>query len=180
MPKRAKTPEVVNTPDTHESTARGSDSPFPTAPPQSDQVPGPIPEDKLPPPPGPSGTARTINTVKRELPCTLTPDELRDRSLQLARSFTEIASEESRQSQIKDELKGIMSRLFRRQSELALAVQTGEEKREVDVDFVMLGDDETISEVRRDTMKPIATRPATAYERQGKMFPDKEPLFSED
>jgi hypothetical protein len=53
------------------------------------------------------------------------------------------------------------------QAALALAVETGEERRLVDVDYVMLGDGETISEVRKDTMKPIATRPATDFERAG-------------
>ena len=38
------------------------------------------------------------------------------------------------------------------------------------MDLFMLPGNETVSEVRRDTAKPVATRPVTDYERQAFLF----------
>ncbi|MDD5700452.1 MAG: hypothetical protein PHU23_00255 [Dehalococcoidales bacterium] len=167
-------PEITGTLDTGTST-----SSLPPPPPGSDQSPGTGPEETPVFEPGPSGRTQVIGTRKVELPCILTPDEQHDRSMKLAQSFGKITIEMLRQKRIKDDLKAIMSKLGNEQTDLAIAVETGEEKRLVEVDIVMLGDGETVSEVRRDTMAAINTRPATDFERQGKLFSDV-PIFPDE
>ncbi len=155
-------------------TGSGTSS-LPPPPPGSDQsTDNPIFE------PGPSGHAQSIGVKKVMLPCTLTPDEKISAGIKLAQSFHTIQVEKERQRVIREEMNAAMKKILDEQAALALAVETGEERRLVDVDYVMLGDGETISEVRKDTMKPIATRPATDFERQGSLFPDTSGLFPDD
>ena len=152
----------------HESVT--GDGSIPLAPPQSDQSHdepchradeqhvGPV----------------LMRTDKRKLLCKLTDEEKLLRGLELAGTFHKLAAEQVRQAQIKKDLAKILNDMSADQNRLVGAVETGEEEREVDVDLFMLPGNETVSEVRRDTAKPIATRPVTDYERQAFLFgPEK-------
>lgn len=151
--------------------------------------------DIIPPPPGsdqsPStteekpiqteyiGHATRLGIQKRMLDCYLDDDEFVQCSIQLAEMQRKIADEEERQKAIKTELKSSMEALEKEREDLANSVLTRKTRREVDVAIEMLGDGETISEIRLDTHTGIATRPATDYERQGRMFPDDDDMFRE-
>jgi hypothetical protein len=122
-----------------------------------------------------------IGTAKQRLTHELTQDEMRIRSMQLAKSFDEITLEEGRQAQIKQDLNGKIQQLRSRQRALARAVELGIEEADVDVQMFLLQDNETVSEVRMDTGKPFNTRKATDFERQGDLFKSQaDELFRED
>ena len=115
-----------------------------------------------------------MKTVQRSLPCLLTVEEKLERGLDLVGTFHKIAAEKVRQAQLKKEMAAALTTMEEEQTRLGKAIETGEEDREVDVDLFMLPGNETVSEVRRDTARPVATRPVTDYERQAFLFgPEK-------
>lgn len=170
MPRKQKLQDAVNTP--------GIGTPI--EPLSGGIVPPPAGSDQAPDPPpaernrtgtnAPSGIARVVGKTKRELPCILTSGELAEKSQQLAKSFDEIAVMSAHHKQTIDDLKGQMKAATRRQSELAQTVQLGQEKRFVEIEITLLGDNETVSERRLDTGAPLGTRPARPEERQSEMF----------
>ena len=115
-----------------------------------------------------------MKTVQQSLPCLLTVEEKLERGLDLVGTFHKIAAEKLRQAQLKKEMAAALTTMEEEQTRLGKAIETGEEDREVDVDLFMLPGNDMVSEVRRDTAKPVNTRPATDYERQGFLFgPEK-------
>lgn len=115
-----------------------------------------------------------MRTEKRKLPCLLTVEEKLERGLDLVGTFHKIDAERLRQQQAKKEMAAALTTMEEEQTRLGKAIETGEEDREVDVDLFMLPGNETVSEVRRDTAKPVATRPVTDFERQAFLFgPEK-------
>ena len=117
---------------------------------------------------------KVIRIQSRSLPCKLTDDELKDKSRELATTVQEIASEETRQKNIKDQLKATMSELESRQTRLAGEVARGEIYREVDVEYRIDTKGETVQEVRLDTKAVIVSRQARDEERQLVLMPEKE------
>ena len=111
-----------------------------------------------------------MRTETRKLPCKLTIEEKINRGLDLVGTFHKIAAEQVRQATVKKEMAAILTQMLAEQTKIANAIETGEEDREVDVDLFMLPGNESVSEVRRDTAKPVATRPVTDYERQAFLF----------
>ncbi|MDD5510644.1 MAG: hypothetical protein PHI12_07540 [Dehalococcoidales bacterium] len=138
----------------------GTNPGLPPPPPGSDQGPEP-------------GTAHRVGMQQRLLPCILTPEELHDRSIKLAEINGRIAAERVHQAEIKRDLKNEMGALEKEWTNLSNTVLTGLEERTVDVAIEMLGDGETVEEIRQDTNERLGPpRPATDFEKQGRMFPD--------
>lgn len=169
MPRKPK--ETQRTPQ--EPQQQG---PFPEPPPASDQGAGNQPA-------GPAmgeaqvGQAkigetqlagpRVLLSYKKPLPHVLTPDELRQRSLDLTATFHEIDNEAAFQKRTKDTLKSRMSALVDKQRQLSQVVESGKEDREVEVDDILVGN--FVETTRRDTGEVLSRREPTEGELQGVM-----------
>ena len=153
MPRKPK--ETQRTPE--ETKPQG---PFPEPPPGSDQGTGNQPA-------GPAvgdariggaqlGGPRVLLSYKKPLPYVLTPEELRQKSLDLTATFHEIDNEAAFQKRTKDTLKSRISGLVNKQRELLLVVETGKEDREVEVDDILVGN--FVETTRRDTGEVLSRR----------------------
>lgn len=107
---------------------------------------------------------KVIRVETRTLPTNLTPDELMDRSQELAAVTQEINAEEDSQKNLKDQMKAKMSELHSKQSRLALVVTRRQDLREVEVEVRF--DGTQVNESRKDTGEIIMTRPLRDTERQ--------------
>lgn len=115
----------------------------------------------------PQGEPRLkTRTETRNLACTLTEDELRDRGFQLAKAVQDIATEEMRQGDLKAQMKATLAGLDGMKSRLASSVARREEFRDVAVDIFLDHDRGVVDQVRQDTGECILSRPMTDDERQ--------------
>jgi hypothetical protein len=153
------------------SQPESSLSSFPAPPAGSDQGAGD-------PPAGPAigeaqvgsaqlGGPRVLLSYNKPLPHVLTPEELRQRALDLTATFHEIDAEDAFQKRTKDTLKSRMSGLINKQRELSQVVETGKEDRPVDVDDILVGN--FVETTRRDTGEVLSRRDPTKAELQGVM-----------
>lgn len=102
----------------------------------------------------------------RSLPVRLTAEEFNARAAALAETCTKIEIEDTRQTNLKAQLKADMARLEAEQSKLAHIVARREEYREVPVDWMYDGKRGIVELSRRDTGEIVETRPATDKDRQ--------------
>ena len=102
----------------------------------------------------------------RTLPCRLTDEELRERGQALAQTVQNIATEQTRQTDLKAQMKATLAGLQARESLLANVVARREEFRDVLVALVPDHAAGTLTEVRLDTGEAFYTRPLTEDERQ--------------
>lgn len=114
-----------------------------------------------------------IKEVTRHLPCQLTDDEVMHTGEQLAQLIEDIATEESRASDVKAQLKASMTTLETRSAALGSKVRRREEYRDVKVSLY-LQDDQMVSIVREDTGEQVEIRPAHPDELQADMEFEKE------
>lgn len=105
-------------------------------------------------------------TVVRSLPVRLTEEELLKKGSELAATVQDIASEESRQQDIKSQLKAKLAELEARRSNLAITVSRKEEHRDVEVDIFHDYQRGVVEDVRRDTGETISRRVMNEEERQ--------------
>lgn len=108
---------------------------------------------------------KVLKIQSRSLPCLLGEEELKAKSRELATTVQEIAGEEIRQKNIKDQLKATLSELMSRETRLAGEVARGEIYREVDVEHHLIGND-SVKEIRTDTGEVMLTRKIRDDERQ--------------
>lgn len=105
-------------------------------------------------------------TETRSLPVRLTDDELMTRAGELAEACAKVELEESRQANLKAQLKADLARLEAERSKLTHIVAQRAEYRDVPVveDYDPVRG--VVETVREDTGAVIATRPATDADRQ--------------
>lgn len=105
-------------------------------------------------------------TIVRSLPCRLTDDELLKKGGELATAVQDIASEESRQADVKASMKAKLAEIDARRTQLAIAVSRKEEHRDVEVDIYHDYQRLVVQDVRRDTGEVTSTRVMSEAERQ--------------
>lgn len=108
-------------------------------------------------------------TVVRSLACRLTEEELLKKGQELAATVQDISSEESRQQDIKSQLKAKLAELEARRSNLAITVSRKEEHRDVEVDIFHDYQRGVVEDVRRDTGEIVSRRVMNPEERQQKL-----------
>ncbi len=113
-----------------------------------------------------------IKTVSLLLPVKLTEVELMQTGQDLAATVQDIASEEDKQKEVKDQLKVRMSELVAKQTKLALRISRKEDYREVQVKIEMHTSGQ-VSETRTDTGEVLTLR--EAYEEEKQLPLDKQP-----
>ena len=114
---------------------------------------------------------KVIKKINKYLACKLTDEELRAKSDELAQTVQDTANEETRQTDLKSQMKAKMTELQSRQTQLASHISRREEYRDVQVEILLIGDGK-VKEVRTDTGEVLITRPAREDEIQ-MIFPDK-------
>ena len=119
-----------------------------------------------------------IKTVSRLLPVKLTEPELMQTGQDLAATVQDIASEEDKQKEVKDQLKVRMSELVSKQTKLALRISRKEEYREVQVKIEMHTSGQ-VSETRVDTGEVLVLREAYEEEKQLPLAKQEEPNSAE-
>jgi hypothetical protein len=107
-----------------------------------------------------------LKSVTRSLVCKLTRDELLERADDLSSVVQQIAVEENRQTEVKQQLKSDMAALVAQQSKLASIVRGKEEFRDIDCRQTLDVERAMVSVVRADSGEEIATRNATVEEMQ--------------
>jgi hypothetical protein len=112
---------------------------------------------------------RLHRTVVRSLPVRLTDEELLKKGQELAATVQDIAAEESRQVDIKTQLKAKLAELDARRSGLAVTVSRKEEHRDVEVDIFYDYQRGVVEDIRRDTGEVLTTRVMQESERQQKL-----------
>lgn len=113
-----------------------------------------------------------IKTSTRKLACKLTDDELRSKGDELAVTCQEIKNQETKDKQIRDQLKMELSALQSKQGSLALIISRREDYRDVEVttEYIETGDAQgQVMEKRTDTGEVIIIRPPMDSERQPKL-----------
>lgn len=113
-------------------------------------------------------------TIVRSLPCRLTDDELLKKGGELATAVQDIASEESRQADVKASMKAKLAEIDARRTQLAIAVSRKEEHRDVEVDIYHDYQRLVVQDVRRDTGEVTSTRVMSEAERQQALPMDAE------
>lgn len=111
-------------------------------------------------------THKIHRTVVRSLPCRLTDEELLKKGGELAATVQDISSEESRQQDIKSQLKAKLTELEARRCNLAITVSRKEEHRDVEVDIYHDYQRAVVEDVRRDTGEVVSRRVMQDEERQ--------------
>lgn len=111
-------------------------------------------------------TVKVHRTVVRSLPVRLTEEELLKKGGELAATVQDISSEESRQQDIKSQLKAKLAELEARRSNLAITVSRKEEHRDVEVDIFHDYQRGVVEDVRRDTGEVVSRRVMRDDERQ--------------
>ena len=114
---------------------------------------------------------KVIKKVNKYLACKLTDEELRAKSDELAQTVQDTANEETRQTDLKSQMKAKMTELQSRQTQLASHISRREEYRDVQVEILLIGEGK-VKEVRTDTGEVLITRPSREDEIQ-MIFPDK-------
>ena len=114
-----------------------------------------------------------IKEVTRHLPCQLTDDEVMHAGEQLAQVIEDIATEESRASDVKAQLKASMTALSTQSAALGSKVRRREEYRDIKVSL-FLQDDQMVSIVREDTGEQIEIRTAHPEELQADLELEEE------
>lgn len=107
-----------------------------------------------------------LKTITRNLPCRLTEEELRQRGDALAETVQELAAEESRQTDVKAQMKARLTELEAKQTRFAITISRKEEYRDIQCDLFVNADRGLVDVVRRDTSEVVETRPITDDERQ--------------
>jgi hypothetical protein len=105
-------------------------------------------------------------TISKSLGCRLADDELLTFGTELAEAVQAIGREETRQVNIKAQLKAALTELEARRSRLASLVSSREEYREVPVDVWFNYQTGKVQEVRQDTGEVVGSRWMTGEERQ--------------
>ena len=114
---------------------------------------------------------KVIKKINKYLACKLTDEELRAKSDELAQTVQDTANEETRQTDLKSQMKAKMTELQSRQTQLASHISRREEYRDVQVEILLIGEGK-VKEVRTDTGEVLITRPSREDEIQ-MIFPDK-------
>ena len=108
---------------------------------------------------------RRVVILTKSLPCALTEAEELARGRDLARVSEDIQTEETRQADLRAEMKARIAALEAERIRLASVVRRREEWRDVIVHEIFSGT--IVNQVRIDTGEEIATREMTESERQG-------------
>lgn len=108
---------------------------------------------------------KLLRETTRALSCKLTDDEVRQSGEALAALVEDMANEEARATDVKQQLKARMTELESKRYQLASKVRRREEIRDVAVKL-LLHENNLVHIVRTDTAEVIETRPATDRERQ--------------
>jgi hypothetical protein len=113
-----------------------------------------------------NGNRQTIDSFTKSLPVRLTLDEVLQKSADLAGTVQDYATEESRQADIKAQLRAKLTELDAKRTQLAIVVARKEEYRDVRCEVV--ADVETLlaNITRTDTGEIVQSRPLTDSERQ--------------
>jgi hypothetical protein len=111
-------------------------------------------------------TQRLFRTVVRSLPCRLSDEELLKKGGELATAVQDIATEESRQIDLKASMKARLTEIEARRTQLAIAVNRKEEHRDVEVDVFHDYQRGVVSDIRRDTGEILSQRVMQDSERQ--------------
>lgn len=109
--------------------------------------------------------SKVIKKINKYLACKLTDEELRAKSDELAQTVQDTANEETRQTDLKSQMKAKMTELQSRQTQLASHISRREEYRDVQVEIILVGDGK-VKEVRTDTGEVLITRPGREDELQ--------------
>lgn len=109
---------------------------------------------------------RMANTENRNLPVKLTEKELRERGDTLAAVIQDLSAEESRQVDVKTQMKARLTELDAKKSQLAITISRREEYRDVTVEVWHDYDRMRVFVVRRDTGEEIHSRAMTQEEMQ--------------
>jgi|WetSurMetagenome_2_1015567.scaffolds.fasta_scaffold27452_6 hypothetical protein len=107
-----------------------------------------------------------IATYTKNLPVKLTQEELLQKSAELAGTVQDYATEESRQVDIKAQLKAKLTELDAKRTQLAIVVARREEYRDVRCEVVADPAALTAVIVRTDTGEIVEKRALTDKERQ--------------
>ena len=105
--------------------------------------------------------ARTEN-----LPCRLTPDELREAGAALAGVVQDVGAEVNRQTDLKAQMKARLTELEARKAGMAITISRGEEYRKVAVEVTHDYAEGVVRKVRMDTGEEFHVRPMLDHERQ--------------
>lgn len=111
----------------------------------------------------------TLKKAARNLPCKLTDEELLDRADQLSVVVQETSAEESRQTDVKTQMKAKLTELDARKTRLAITIGRKEEYRDIEVESIADIQAGTVTDYRTDTGEAIGTRPMTEHERQSNL-----------
>jgi hypothetical protein len=112
---------------------------------------------------------KVIGNLTKQLPVKLTNDELLAKSSALAGTVQDYATEESRQADIKAQLKAKLTELDAKRTQLAIVVARKEEYRDVRCEIVADYDAQTAIEYRMDTGEVVMTRALTDGEKQNRL-----------
>jgi hypothetical protein len=108
---------------------------------------------------------RFVKVVKN-LPCKLTDAELKEFSRKLAVKCEDINAEESRQKDLKSEMKARLDGMESERTQLAICVRRQEEQRDVECDEAFDYELGKVTVTRNDTGEEIRVRAMTTEERQ--------------
>lgn len=100
------------------------------------------------------------------LDCDLTEKEILAYGRELAQINQEIASEEDRQSSLKQELKARITGIEARRTEISAKVNRGKELREVQIEVTADFKTDMATEIRMDTGEVYRERPLRDQEKQ--------------
>lgn len=109
---------------------------------------------------------RMVKTESRNLPVKLSETELRDRGDQLAAVIQDVNSEESRQVDVKTQMKARLTELDAKKSQLAITISRREEYRDVTVEIWHDYERLKVFTVRKDTGEEIHRRAMVSEEMQ--------------
>jgi hypothetical protein len=113
-----------------------------------------------------SKDVRVVQAKTVILPVVLTEKETRDFGKRLAALEGELSAHESKEKEIKDNLKGERSSLEGKIKSLAVTLNQGHEYRPVSVRVEIDYRTNTVREVREDTGEIVSERASTEEERQ--------------
>jgi len=109
--------------------------------------------------------SKITETYPRNLPYKLSPEELRERSKNLAIALRDKTAIEATHKNRRDQMKEELSEIDARIGKIANVVYSGEDYQDVLVE-VSMGDNETVQVKRLDSGEIIETRPARDEEKQ--------------
>lgn len=109
---------------------------------------------------------QSLRRVIRSLPCRLSETELLARADELSVVVQETSAEESRQTDVKTQMKARLTELDARKTRLAITIGRKEEFRDVEVELMADVQAGTVTVIRQDTGESLETRPMSDAERQ--------------